>query len=175
MTANTKLRPVHCAECLKGEPCPFRGTPSECPPAVTVTWRQVVLCCGSREWRDRETIREWLKKLPPNTTIVHGAAPGADTMVDEEARAIGLEVRKYPADWAGEGKAAGPLRNQQMLDQEHPSAVLAFACQLMRNGRPRGTLDMVLRAHGAGVRVTIIAPKRQPVQDNADKQVPSQQ
>lgn len=120
-----------------------------------------VLVCGSRVWTNRSIIREWLAKLPPGSIVVHGAAPGADTLAGEEATTLGFEVRRYPADWTKHGNAAGPIRNQQMLDAEAPDVVFAFTNILARpNDRPTGTGDMVVRAVGAGVRCTIIPARR---------------
>lgn len=125
-----------------------------------------VLVCGSREWTDRRTIREWLAKCPKGSVIVHGAARGADAIAGEEARALGFEVREYPADWERHRKGAGPIRNQQMLDAESPDAVLAFSWVVAPKDRTapksitRGTSDMVVRALEAGVRVTIVPPRR---------------
>jgi len=50
------------------------------------------------------------------------------------------------ANWAGLGRKAGPIRNQEMLDQGRPNMVVAFP-------GGRGTADMVRRARGAGVEV----------------------
>jgi hypothetical protein len=121
-----------------------------------------VLICGSRDWTDRGTIRRWLEKLPPKSLVVHGAAPGADTIADEEARALGHITYPYPADWKNLGKKAGPIRNQRMLD-ENPDvdAVLAFTWVVEgTQGVTRGTGDMVIRALAAGIRVTIVPPTR---------------
>jgi hypothetical protein len=52
----------------------------------------------------------------------------------------------YPADWAKHGRAASPIRNQQMLDEGRPNLVVAFP-------GGRGTADMVRRARSAGVEV----------------------
>jgi hypothetical protein len=124
---------------------------------------QTVLVCGARDWTDRATIREWIAKLPKGSIVVHGAAPGADTIAGEEARALGMIVLEYPADWANLGKAAGPIRNQRMLDAEAPDVVLAFS-YVRKDDRGRkeittGTSDMVARALEAGVRCTIIPRK----------------
>lgn len=120
----------------------------------------IVIVCGSRDWTDRALIREWLAKLPRGSVVVHGAARGADTIAGEEAAALGFEVRAYPADWSN-GRGAGPARNQRMLDAEAPEAVLAFTWALRKVGnRPTGTGDMCIRAVEAGVRVTIVPPRK---------------
>jgi len=105
------------------------------------------LVCGGRDYADRERVREILDDihaLTPITTLVHGAAPGADSLAFEWAIANNIPARSFPADWQKHGKAAGPIRNQQMLDEGRPDIVVAFP-------GGRGTADMVTRsrAHGA--------------------------
>lgn len=122
----------------------------------------VVLVCGSRDYpaSARATIRAWLARLPPGTTIIHGAARGADSLAGEVAAELGFAVRAYPARWDSEGKAAGPLRNQRMLDSEPGiSRCFAFTSALMRGARASGTGDMVGRCLAAGV----VPPAGRPV------------
>jgi UDP-N-acetylmuramoylalanine-D-glutamate ligase len=52
----------------------------------------------------------------------------------------------FPADWKTHGKAAGPKRNRQMLDDAKPDLVVAFP-------GGRGTDDMVNKAKSRGVPV----------------------
>lgn len=78
-----------------------------------------VLVFGSRKWVSQGAIERELQKLPAGTVIVHGAAPGADNIAGYVASKLGFEVRSYPANWKEHGPAAGPLRNQRMLDMEH--------------------------------------------------------
>jgi hypothetical protein len=59
---------------------------------------------------------------------------------------FGVPVSAHPADWFSHGKAAGPIRNQEMLAMEAPALVVAFP-------GGRGTADMVRRARKAGVDV----------------------
>ncbi|MGC9156167.1 MAG: DUF2493 domain-containing protein [Ferrimicrobium sp.] len=107
-----------------------------------------VIVCGGREYTDSDVIRERLIQLQavePMTVIIHGAAPGADLLAGHVAGALGYKVEAYPADWARHGKAAGPIRNQEMLDAG-ADLVIAFP-------GGRGTKDMINRAEKAGVRV----------------------
>lgn len=60
-----------------------------------------VIICGSRTWTDVDAIRALLKTLPPDSVIVHGAAPGADTIAGREAHALGLEVEAHPSPNVG--------------------------------------------------------------------------
>ncbi len=111
-----------------------------------------ILCCGDRNWSSRIPIRAALAHLPADTVIIHGAARGADTIAGEEAARCGLEVKAYPADWDKYHKAAGPIRNKQMLDEGEPTEVFAFHNDLLSS---KGTKDMCKRALKAGLKVTV--------------------
>lgn len=104
-----------------------------------------VLVCGGRDFT--EWVKVWfqLKDLPKDTIIVHGGARGADALAEKEAQGLGLTTEVYPADWENDGRAAGPIRNQRMLDTGI-DLVIAFA-------GGNGTADMVRRARKAGVEV----------------------
>jgi len=60
------------------------------------------------------------------TVIISGCAPGADTLALEWPEARGIQVARFPADWNTHGRAAGPIRNQQMLDEGKPELVVSF-------------------------------------------------
>jgi hypothetical protein len=101
--------------------------------------------------------------LPDGTIVIHGDAEGADTCADFEARARGFPVRSSPAQWHKYGPAAGPIRNQQMLDEEHPDkdgvpigVFFAFAADFATS---KGTRDMVRRALLAGISGWVIDSK----------------
>lgn len=118
-----------------------------------------VLVTGSRNWINREVVERELARLPAGTVVVHGACEtGADAIADEVATELGLQVRRYPADWS-RGKSAGPTRNSEILRQEHrpgdPITLgLAFTEDLRRS---RGTFDMVSKARAKGIKVTILS------------------
>jgi len=50
-------------------------------------------------------------------TLLHGDSRGVDRAVAAAVRRRGFAVSPFPADWDRYGKAAGPLRNEQMLKQ----------------------------------------------------------
>jgi hypothetical protein len=106
------------------------------------------LICGGRDFRDTDFMEGALRALilhPHDAIVIHGAARGADTLADKWARAHGVTVESYPADWDRHGRAAGPIRNTEMLDRK-PDVVIAFP------GGP-GTADMVRKARAAGITV----------------------
>ena len=59
---------------------------------------------------------------------------------------VGLPCAVYRADWEGLGRKAGPIRNQQMLDEGKPDLVVAFP-------GGRGTANMMRIAREAGIEV----------------------
>lgn len=111
-----------------------------------------ILVCGSRTmpWKFQELVLETLRGLEPRATlIIQGAARGADTLAKVAAIYLGIPWQSFPADWDTHGKKAGPVRNQQMLDQG-PDLVIAF---YPVSGCTSGTADMIRRAKTAGVEV----------------------
>jgi len=110
-----------------------------------------ILVCGDREWTDRAAILAVLRDLThPGDIVIHGACRGADLLAKSCSIELGLVERGYPAKWTAYGLAAGPIRNQEMLDKEHPDLVVAFHPDLTKS---KGTKDMILRAKEAGVPV----------------------
>lgn len=76
--------------------------------------------------------------------LIHGGATGADTAAASWADSVEMEVIEYRANWTAFGLAAGPIRNQRMIDDGRPDYVLAFP-------GGSGTSDMVKRAEAASV------------------------
>lgn len=52
----------------------------------------VVVVCGSRSWTNRDLIRQRISALRAGSAVITGKAPGADTIVREEATQLGFEV-----------------------------------------------------------------------------------
>jgi len=101
-----------------------------------------VLVCGGRDFDDRALADRILDThVPQGAVIIHGNARGADSLADEWATDVGLTVIACPADWNKDGKAAGPIRNSQMLAMMNPERdfVIAFP-------GGAGTADMVKKA-----------------------------
>lgn len=106
-----------------------------------------ILVCGGRDFTDHVRVFAALDRLHakhPITVLIHGAAPGVDRLASRWAKWRGIEVEPYPADWDKHRTAAGPIRNQRMLDHSNPDAVVAFPGGV-------GTADMVTRAVKAGL------------------------
>lgn len=112
-----------------------------------------VLVCGGRDFTDRDLFSRTMAEFKPvpitdaaEHKIIHGGASGADTLAREWADCFGVPYREFPADWKAYGRAAGPIRNQRMIDEGKPDLVIAFP-------GGRGTADMVKRAEAAGIEV----------------------
>ena len=114
-----------------------------------------ILVTGSRDWVDPSVIARSLASLAleaayldKEPVVVHGDCPtGADAMAQAICEAVGIRTERHPADWNKHGKAAGPIRNQEMVDSG------VDICYAFSNGGSRGTKDCKARASAAGVEV----------------------
>jgi hypothetical protein len=114
-----------------------------------------VLVCGGRDFDDREFLREVLDELAREHVIdvvIHGDAVGADRMAGEWARLSGIRELAFPANWEKYRRAAGPIRNRQMLVEYAPDLIVAFP-------GGRGTANMIRQARAAGVPVHVHGPR----------------
>ena len=124
-----------------------------------------VLVCGSRTFTDTEAVDWVLYGLYDQEhcaadplVVIEGGAQGADACAAAWVAGFGSEYphphEQYPADWAAHGKGAGPIRNQQMLDEGKPDVVWAFVDKPLAESK--GTADMVRRARAAGIRTYVV-------------------
>lgn len=112
-----------------------------------------ILICGDRNWDDPKPIAWLIRGLkfgPTDLVVIEGEARGADSLAGRSAERQGVTVEKYPALWDEHGRAAGPIRNQQMLTEGKPDIVFAFHDDLEAS---KGTADMVMRALKSGLPV----------------------
>lgn len=126
-----------------------------------------VLVCGGRDFENRALMYEVLDLIAdeaksagdPIEAIIAGGAKGADFLADVWAISRNVRSIAFIADWARHGKAAGPMRNQRMLDEGKPDLVIGFP-------GGRGTADMLRRARAAGLPTKeISAPRSSPAKD----------
>jgi hypothetical protein len=108
-----------------------------------------LLVCGGRHYgataAERDALYMEISRLRPHI-IINGGAEGADELARAWAHYHGKLCLTYPAEWRRYGRAAGPMRNQRMLDEGQPDALLAAPGS-------RGTADMVRRARACGLPV----------------------
>lgn len=109
-----------------------------------------VLVTGSRTWTDQACVEDALDELLisyGSLVLIHGACPkGVDAMADQWGRRrASVLIDRYPAQWSEHGKAAGPMRNIEMV-QTGPDLCLAF---ILNNSR--GASHCLKAAQRAGV------------------------
>lgn len=114
-----------------------------------------ILVCGGRDYKHRDRLYRVLDNLAeahPAFVLIHGGCrTGADYLADEWA-AVSLHPRLiFNANWKAHGRAAGPIRNQRMIDEGAPNMVVAAP-------GGKGTADMVRRARAANITVFEVGP-----------------
>lgn len=111
-----------------------------------------VVAFGGRDYNDRETAFRALDKihrLRRILVLISGCAPGLDTLAIEWATLRGVPVARFPVtrgEWKTVGRAAGPLRNQRMIDEGCPDVGVRFP-------GGAGTADMAKRCEWKGIPV----------------------
>jgi len=116
-----------------------------------------VLVYGGRDFTNKRLAFNALDLLHKEygfTLVIDGKARGADTLGFKWAEDQGLPTERYAADWNKYQNAAGPIRNQQMIDEGKPDIAVAFP-------GGNGTSDMTKRLLNAGILVkTIVVTKK---------------
>jgi hypothetical protein len=108
-----------------------------------------VLVCGGRDFDDAGLVGATLDgywERSRHMVVIQGGASGADRLARAWCVRRLVMYENYPAAWKTHGKAAGPIRNQHMIDEGRPEIVVAFP-------GGRGTADMVRRSREAGIPV----------------------
>jgi len=90
-----------------------------------------------------DLLRAAALELGLQLVIIQGGAKGADAIAKAWATARNVQQREFKADWS-KGKAAGFIRNKQMLDEGRPHLVIGFP-------GGKGTAMMLEIAAKAGV------------------------
>jgi predicted Rossmann-fold nucleotide-binding protein len=103
-----------------------------------------VIVCGGRSFRDYPRLAKALNNRGI-TEIIEGGASGADQCANRWAYWNLIRCTRVRADWGTYGRAAGPLRNAEMLKLK-PDLVIAFP-------GGSGTANMVAQARAAGIEV----------------------
>jgi hypothetical protein len=83
-------------------------------------------------------------------SLFHGSARGADQAIASAADQLGWPQIACPAAWQQHGRAAGPIRNRQMLERSLDlAAALPLGAGLLVIGFPgsRGTASLLDQAH----------------------------
>ena len=126
-----------------------------------------VIIAGGRDFDDyyllEDNLMEWLMELYVfyhdksdyvDLEFISGKAKGADTLGEKFASKNNCKIKEFPADWNTYGKAAGPIRNEEMAKyaSEGDKGVL-FA---FWDGKSRGTKSMIDLASRYGLEIHVI-------------------
>lgn len=88
-----------------------------------------VMVTGGRDYADREFIKQTLeafqRRIGRIDELLVGCATGADSLAQDVAKELGIKVKVFKANWSLYGKAAGPKRNERIIE-ERPSYCLPF-------------------------------------------------
>lgn len=115
-----------------------------------------VIVCGGRDYDNYDIVCEVLDRVQRErgfTAVVQGGAKGADMLGKRWAIENNYPYEEYTANWSLYGKAAGVLRNQEMLEESGAQIVIAFP-------GGTGTYDMIKRARNKpGVELIVVSEK----------------
>lgn len=109
------------------------------------TMRTII--AGTRTITEFNETRKAIEECGWNPSVVLcGDASGPDSNGWLWADAVGIPVEHYPADWNTHDKAAGPIRNSEMVSK-------AEALILIWDGQSAGSRDVRNKAIKSGLRV----------------------
>lgn len=116
-----------------------------------------LIVAGSRNIHSYDVVKKaiiasgmWAKHKS-KLEIVSGTANGVDKLGEEFATRNGLTLHRFPAEWDQFGKAAGAIRNCEMLNFVKDEGGLVAVW----NGSSRGTKHMIEVATEAGIFVYV--------------------
>ena len=114
-----------------------------------------IIIAGGRSFDDRQLLYSVMDKVTKKLdkkklVILSGHAEGADKLGEEWAysRMVGT-VRVHHPDWNKHKKAAGVIRNGEMVAEA--DGLVAFW-----DGESKGTEDVIIRARKAKLKVKIV-------------------
>lgn len=118
---------------------------------------EVALFTGSREWKKFGPVHAIMDGLAlgnPNILFVVGCAKGLDAIVREYAKNKNYEMHVEYADWDTHGKAAGIIRNGEMVKFCANKNAVVFAFRT--DGVSKGTDDCMEQSRIAGLPVYLM-------------------
>ena len=99
---------------------------SSCP-EIAPSRSLVIAAGGGRDlaWPQQRVAAELLARSGGRLVhlLLHGGARGADAAIGRAAQQLGWSALVMPAQWQLHGRAAGPIRNRELLEQAIAQAV----------------------------------------------------
>jgi predicted Rossmann-fold nucleotide-binding protein len=90
-------------------------------PEIVPARSLVIAAGGGRDlaWPQQRIAAELLARTGgrPVHLLLHGGARGADAAIGRAAQQLGWASLVMPAQWQRHGRAAGPIRNRELLEQ----------------------------------------------------------
>lgn len=109
-----------------------------------------VCISGSRGFKRLDKVEAWMDHMEAgNTLIVHGGAVGVDQKAEAVAKSKGIATEVWKPDWEKYGKAAGPMRNRDMV--QTCDCLIAFW-----DGKSRGTKSTIDAAKEFGIVTKVV-------------------
>lgn len=110
-----------------------------------------VIIAGGREFNNYELLKRKCDSILSKTDspeIVSGKVKGADSLGELYAKENKLKVHEFSANWNMHGRAAGPIRNEEM--GKFSDSLIAFW-----DGKSKGTKHMIdyMKSLGKPVRI----------------------
>lgn len=108
-----------------------------------------VIIAGSRDIFEPDLLEAAIRDSGFNITeVFSGTARGVDRLGERWAAQRGIPVRQFPAQCGQYSRAAGMIRNQQMVDE-------ADALIALWDGRSPGTRGTIRMARAKGIPVFV--------------------
>lgn len=101
-----------------------------------------IIIAGSRWFTDYSEAKKFITssivnfQMGESWILLSGRCKGADQLGERFARENGWPIEEFPADWRKYGRAAGPIRNQKMVDT--CDAIICFW-----DGKSKGTASLI--------------------------------
>ena len=96
-------------------------------PEIAPSRSLVIAAGGGRDlaWPQQRIAAELLARSSGRLVhlLLHGGARGADAAIGRAAQQLGWSALVMPAQWERHGRAAGPIRNRELLQQAIAKAV----------------------------------------------------
>jgi hypothetical protein len=96
-------------------------------PEIAPSRSLVIAAGGGRDlaWPQQRVAAELLARSSGRLVhlLLHGGARGADAAIGRAAQQLGWSALVMPAQWQLHGRAAGPIRNRELLEQAVARAV----------------------------------------------------
>ena len=96
-------------------------------PTVAPSHSLVIAAGGGRDlaWPQQRVAAELLARSSGRLVhlLLHGGARGADAAIGRAAQQLGWSALVMPAQWQLHGRAAGPIRNRELIEQAVARAV----------------------------------------------------